>query len=535
MQGSIRKKSHVRAEAKIIFSVIILLISLVQFSLASAFADTGETLLPIEGNKLSNPQLQYTSSASSIPGWKIYATDNISAGQGNSKSISTAISNGRRAINGISGFHITADNQGSNFSSYVGTKSAGNNAFLLLAQTHNNLITGQTYYFRAEVSGNATVSLLIYPGSQISGTGVLVDQTITATSQKQVVEIKFQPPQTSVTLSVRHRAKTNDATQLNISRLGFYLEKDYDLQREINALFADANQTRLSYISKTDFDAAIESIESKIASDPSLYTPEVISNVQSKIQKAKDLHEAMLSVENSLTEYHNDVLGKETMLEAVRDIIQARALKVTTNNFDDEQSLALIIEEGEAEIYAYYLGEAKATKKDELDAILGGLDESDYSAEKWDEIEQIIEDAKAAVDALTTLEEVDDFDVEQVEIAVSAVPDLEEEAAAALAAAKAAKKDELDAILGGLDEADYSEANWDEIRQIIEDAKAAVDALSTIEDVEDYGLDTTIEAVETVETLAEIAARELEEAKDAKLLALDGGLLAGYAESDYYP
>ncbi len=308
-----------------------------------------------------------------------------------------------------------------------------------------------------------------------------------------------------------------------------YSEANWD---EIRQIIEDAKAAVdvLTTLEEVD-DFDVEQVEIAVSAVPDLEEEAAAALAAAKAAKIAGL-DALLSTYTQ-TDYSAanwDIL--KGYIDTAKDEVSALTTVEAVEDFDIEEVKSYC---DDVQTKAQELASAKATKKDELDAILGGLDEADYSEANWDEIRQIIEDAKAAVDVLTTLEEVDDFDVEQVEIAVSAVPDLEEEAAAALAAAKAAKKDELDAILGGLDEADYSEANWDEIRQIIEDAKAAVDALSTIKDVEDYGLDTTIEAVEAVETLAEIAARELEEAKDAKLLALDGGLLAGYAESDYYP
>ena len=122
---------------------------------------------------------------------------------------------------------------------------------------------------------------------------------------------------------------------------------------------------------------------------------------------------------------------------------------------------------------------AKRSACDELDTLLASKNEDDYEADDWAALNKAITDGKAAIDASTTTDEVDTAK----KAAVDAVEAIGTREAKALNAAKQAAKDELDALLAKMNQADYSAEDWAALTKAIEDAKAAIDAAASVDEI----------------------------------------------------
>lgn len=390
-------------KSPLIFIVLLMAVLLISSFLntTTAYAETDEDILPLVGNRLANPNLMFTQTAQYIPNWNIYATDNMLGGQGGTRTIYPAVNNERRNLN-INGFSVIEKNENYNFRSYVSAKSAGDNAFMLLAQTHNSLNTNKYYYFRAEVTGSGKVSLLVYPGTSTSGDNpaALINRTVQLREDKvEILEIRFKPSQAQNTLSIRHRSNTSEETFVNIKRLGFYMEDDYILQKRMNALFEDAGQTKLANISKESFEAEVAAIKT-LLTKTSIYSAEVIVDVQAKIEEAEALRKSMDIVEDSLKEYNFEVLGKETIPDKVQQIAQKQTLEITKSNYKDKdlEAIEAIILAGKTAIDDYYLTIETKALVDQVDAAIELYIEDGDKAE-------ITEKEEALKDYLLSLED----------------------------------------------------------------------------------------------------------------------------------
>jgi len=196
---------------------------------------SGLDIKDLEDNMLSNPNLHYGNEDTTIPNWSIRATNNIGSGQGDIRNISTNIVDGKRETEGIEGFHVSAENDETNYTSYV-KKDADENAFIVIFQTHSNLDPNKTYIFRAEVLGNTKITMNIYEGESISEPTPIAEDIFTMTSTKQVIEVEFKPSELTednkkVTLSIRHYSNKNDESYLNIQGLGFIEKENYFKQQ----------------------------------------------------------------------------------------------------------------------------------------------------------------------------------------------------------------------------------------------------------------------------------------------------------------
>ena len=172
------------------------------------------------------------------------------------------------------------------------------------------------------------------------------------------------------------------------------------------------------------------------------------------------------------------------------------------------------------------LAEAKAAKI----AALNSYNKADYRDAEWKTLTDIIEKAKAEINALTDKAAVDKFDTaavnaEAARIKTDAELRAEEKAAAtrALEDAKAAKI----AALRTYSKDDYRTAEWEALTDIIEKAKAEINALTDKTAVEAYDADAVNAATAAIKTDAELTAEEkaaaekaLAEAKAAKIAAL---------------
>ena len=172
------------------------------------------------------------------------------------------------------------------------------------------------------------------------------------------------------------------------------------------------------------------------------------------------------------------------------------------------------------------LAEAKAAKI----AALNNYNKADYRDAEWKALTDIIEKAKAEINALTDKAAVDKFDTAAVNAEAAKIKTdaelLAEEKAAATKALEDTKAAKI-AALRTYSKADYRTAEWEALTDIIEKAKAEINALTDKAAVEAYDTDAVNAATAAIKTDAELTAEEkaaatkaLEDAKAAKIAAL---------------
>lgn len=125
--------------------------------------------------------------------------------------------------------------------------------------------------------------------------------------------------------------------------------------------------------------------------------------------------------------------------------------------------------------------EIAAAKEAIIASIVKG-EESDYYPEEWAEIEKLYSDAVSAINALTTLAEVQAYDVGTVNDAIAEILTKDEKDIALL---NAAKKETIASIVKGSEDNYYSE-QWTEVCAIYDKAVEEINALKTLEEVQAY-------------------------------------------------
>ena len=185
------------------------------------------------------------------------------------------------------------------------------------------------------------------------------------------------------------------------------------------------------------------------------------------------------------------------------------------------------------------LAEAKAAKI----AALNNYNKADYRDAEWKALTDIIEKAKAEINALTDKAAVDKFDTAAVNAEAAKIKTdaelLAEEKAAATKALEDAKAAKI-AALRTYSKADYRTAEWEALTDIIEKAKAEINALTDKAAVEAYDTDAVNAATAAIKTDAELTAEEkaaeekaLAEAKAAKIAALRTYDKADYRDAEW--
>ena len=382
----------------------------------SVTAATADDPLSIAGNKLANPYIQYSSSAVSIPNWQLLATNNIYQGQGNPALISQTVSGNRREVvsNKGNGFQVIPSNNAYNYTSYTAatTATAG---FMNISQTFNNLVKGSTYYFRAEVRGNATIALLVYPGTANSGSNVLYGDSFTLTSQttSRIVEVAFKATQAQNTINIRHM-KIASATTLNIRRIGFYGQDDYLIEKKMNSLFTDATRTKIDPdLSYEDFMKILTELKNEILANPGKYSADVLASINAKIAEAEALWNSMDTVYKGVTNYADQIINDydldlSELPASVIAIAEEQKGKIDTSNFD-AAAIETYIEEGKTKVLAELLNIEKERAKTVLDNLLDSLEDSKIAT-------AIVSELKAQLNSALTIDEVQDLLAFGVEI-----------------------------------------------------------------------------------------------------------------------
>jgi hypothetical protein len=174
--------------------------------------------------------------------------------------------------------------------------------------------------------------------------------------------------------------------------------------------------------------------------------------------------------------------------------------------------------------------EAAAQKISVLDAAFEGYAQAEYDADDWSVLKGFYDDAVAAVNSLTEMDEIDRFETDDALEKMAAVPSK----AKKLSQAKTAKNSAVDAELLKYKQSAYRPPDWNALTIIANSAKSAVNRLSTIDEVDAYDFSDSFSSMANIQTNAQRTAAEIAVAKETKI-SMIAALLLGYAEADYYP
>ena len=182
--------------------------------------------------------------------------------------------------------------------------------------------------------------------------------------------------------------------------------------------------------------------------------------------------------------------------------------------------------------YAAALAAAKKNKLAELTALLTAYKQGDYSSSNWAILSGYISAATVTVNDATTVEAVNAVAVADIRTACEKVLTKAAEENAQLNAAKAAKTAELTTLLAEYKQSDYSEANWDTLKEYVSAAKDKVKNAVDIVAIDAVSKEEIKVQCDAVLTLAKEAALSLAEAKTAKQAEIDA-LFATYKDYEY--
>jgi len=121
------------------------------------------------------------------------------------------------------------------------------------------------------------------------------------------------------------------------------------------------------------------------------------------------------------------------------------------------------------------LAAAKADKIAVINAVTNGLNSADYTVDSWQALQLAISSAIAQVNTATTIEAVDAVVVPTTAGLVTNTADL--------SAAKTAKIATINAVVNGLNSADYTAESWQALQTAISNAITQVNAATTVEAV----------------------------------------------------
>lgn len=165
---------------------------------------------------------------------------------------------------------------------------------------------------------------------------------------------------------------------------------------------------------------------------------------------------------NLLTEGHN------TTLTDLRQ--QYNALTPDQKRFLDQKYVEQL------QLYERYLG-----LKIEIREYVNDLNENDYTTDNWNEIHQILEEAKDAVDDLETINDVNSFDVSEVKTDTDAVKTI---AQIALEEAKENGKAQINLLKDKYNDYNYGYDNHKIIKALIAAAIAEIDDATTVTEIQ---------------------------------------------------
>ena len=170
-----------------------------------------------------------------------------------------------------------------------------------------------------------------------------------------------------------------------------------------------------------------------------------------------------------------------------------------------------------SDVAAAKLSAAKTAKLAAINAVTNGLNEADYTPASWAALQSAITQAVNAVNAATTIAQVN-------AVVVPTASGLVLQPDTALAEARAAKLAAINAVTSGLNEADYTSASWATLQIEITQAVNAVNAATTIAQVNAIVVPSTGGLV--------TKAAELANAKAKKITEINA-VMSGLKQADY--
>src|SRR5690554_4004519 len=226
----------------------------------------------------------------------------------------------------------------------------------------------------------------------------------------------------------------------------------------------------------------------------------------------EELSDAKDSLKNEILKDYDEVDYSEDNYQKIVDKIDDALKELDNvdevNNFDDSNL------KDELDKVPTILDEAKQDALNQLKDAYESYEENDYSNDNWSELKSAYEGAKVAIEQSTSTEEINDNLNNGIE-EMSNVPTLEEE----LSDAKDSLKNE---ILKDYDENDYSEENYQEILDKVDDALKELDNVDEVNNFDDSNLKDELDKVPTI----------LDEAKQDALTQLKDAY-ESYNENDY--
>lgn len=335
-----------------------------------------------------------------------------------------------------------------------------NNGSEFLVDNANVTVNPETLKF-----GDTKVTLT-YEGKTTT-----VNVTVTAPTLENI-EIRTEP---------RNRYYVGEA--LNLKSLVVY------------AHYSDNTETKLS---DTDYTTNATEIDMTTAGAKTLTVTyqEKTANCTINVVTVK---EVVLNVTGARTIYRvGDTFSKQNVVITIvdSDDVEGSHTYTLTHDFEQYISTPDLTTEGEKDVTVTFQGasakytvevwataETLATAvtnaKAELDAYVAAKGQNNYTAENWTLVQELLADAKAALDdsSVHYVAQVTETVSDAKEL-IDEVPQLTE-----LEIAKANAKAALDAAVAALKQADYSATNWEGIQTTLASAKNAIDADTTVEDV----------------------------------------------------
>lgn len=321
------------------------------------------------GNVISNPKIQYSTSDSTISGWKISATTDISRGTTLNLKMDSTVSSGRRSlVDGTKSgslptsypYLFTNESNSSDTFFMSSTGGTSEKTFSILSQTVENLVIGEEYIFNLQYKLNGTSRLYaaVYPGTAIAGAGALAAGDFKNSTDDYVnSDIAFTATSTQATISFRNyfRGDTNQIT--HIKSVGFYRTKDFEVQKSTFALFENMTSGSESlYNSVTS-----EQVNALEAEAQNMYSEEAKTEVLRLLKIANDILATKKDIQNKIDNLYVDGVIKDNADENFEEISK----EIDQLN-DGELKDSLTSELDSAE-NALKLKNAKAAAQDVLD------------------------------------------------------------------------------------------------------------------------------------------------------------------------
>lgn len=178
------------------------------------------------------------------------------------------------------------------------------------------------------------------------------------------------------------------------------------------------------------------------------------------------------------------------------------------------------------------LAELKKDKLADIDDLALNYKETDYKSNEWLEITKLIQGAKDTINNYTTKEDVNNYTVASLKESLDNVKTSIEIDAESFTTAKANRLEEIDDLKSQYNEADYNINEWLDIENLIVTTKNTINSFTTIEQINEYSLDSLKNSLAAIKTKKEIELEEINEIKLEIISDIDN-LALEYKQIDY--